>query len=415
MELYCCNSIKVKVKVKVKVLLLIVVGILFLIRSADGRPVNSEVTYDAKDGILNGDEIKIASNNEGYTGGVGFVDFGDVGTSVSWSVDIPTTGLYEVAVRYASIADRGPLDLFVNNIKLDSFEIKKVADDWDEWDIETIRVYIIATGENQNLKILASEIQGPNVDKIIIKPAMPICKDFNGKKNQCKKNADTIFCQWKKNMNKCTLSPLCTSINGTNNRKKKKCNRNPRNCNFDVVTGCENNNNDVDVTLGPSQAPEPIPELDPVRPTIVPSTVVFESGIKYYRNRFVSSPNGKYQVGLDSNGKLVMKDGNNSIIWELEDKYGKTISNVQTAAMQTDGNLVLRLATTSNTAVWNSETSKNGGAEFHIDDGGQLSIMFKGTALWIDGLPRGTYNTGTVSRDLEFPVRGYFYYAVSPS
>jgi hypothetical protein len=405
MELLCCYSIKFKV-------LFLIVGILFLTRSADGRPVNSEVTYDANDGILDGDGIKIADNNEGYTGGVGFVDFGDVGTSVSWSVDIPTTGFYDVAIRYASIADRGPLDLIVNNIKLDSFEIKKVADGWDEWDIETIKVYITAIGEDQNLKILASQIQGPNVDKIIIKPVLPICKDFNGEKNQCKKNADTMFCKWNNNKNKCIVSPLCTSITGTNNRKKKKCNKNPRNCKFDVVAGCKNID-DVDVTVGPTQAPEPIPELDLVRPIIVPSTVVFRSGEKYVGNQFVSSPNGRYQVGLDSNGKLVMKEGNDSIIWVLQDKYGTTISDVHTVAMQLDGNLVFRLA--DRTAVWNSETSRNDGAEFHIDNGGQLSIMFKGIALWIDGLPRGIYSTGvTVSPDLIFPVRGYFYYAVSP-
>lgn len=411
MVLLCCFSIKVKV-------LFLIVGIIFLIRSADGRPVNSEVTYDANDGILDGDGIKMANNNEGYTGGEGFVDFGDVGTSVSWSVDIPTTGFYDVAIRYASVADRGPLDLIVNNIKLGSFEIEKVADDWDEWDIETIKVYIPATGEDQNLKIIASQIQGPNVDKIIIKPDLTICKDFNGEKNQCKKNADTIFCQWKNRKNKCIVSPLCTSINGTNNRKKKKCNKNPRNCKFDVVAGCKNND-DVDVSLCPplcpTQAPEPIPEEDPVLPIIVNSTVVFRSGQKYLGNQFVSSPNGKYQVGLDSDGKLVMKEGKNNI-WELEDKYGTVISDVHTVAMQSDGNLVLRPADKDKKAIWNSETSKNYGAEFHIDDGGQLSIMFENTALWIDGLPRGIYSpVVTVSPDLEFPVRGYFYYAVSPS
>lgn len=79
--------------------------------------------------------------------------------------------------------------------------------------------------------------------------------------------------------------------------------------------------------------------------------------------------------------------------------------------MQKDGNMVLK--TFSNKIMWNSETSKNPGAEFLIDDGGQLSINFQGTSLWIDGLPRGMY-TGPSSSDFNFPVRGFFYYAWYP-
>lgn len=389
--------------------LFLIVGIVFL-KSADGRPVNSEIVYDATDGILDGQGIMVASNHEGYTGDVGFVDFGGIGTSVSWLVDIAATGFYKVAIRYASTVDRGPLDLVVDGIELGSYKIKKVADNWVEWKIETIKVYITA-GENQNIKILASHTPGPNVDKIIIVPDYG-CKNFQGKE-KCKEHVSTIFCKWKSKKNKCIESSPCTSITGTEKRAKRRCKKNPRSCIFDKATGCTNNNDDV--SLGPSQAPPPDsvrPTVRPtVRPIVRPSTRVLASNQKLFeRNNFISSPNGKYEVGLDSEGKLVMREGGRNI-WVLQDKKGNYISNVAVAGMQIDGNLVLR--TSSREAVWDSETSNNYGSEFYIDDGGRLSIIFEGTLLWIDGLPLGTY-TGASSADLTFPVRGFFYYAWYP-
>jgi len=126
----------------------------------------------------------------------------------------------------------------------------------------------------------------------------------------------------------------------------------------------------------------------------------------------VYSPNGLYNVGLSSNGQLIIRKGqSNEKVWTLMDKHGEEISNVSRMYMQSDGNLVLK--TSSNKGLWSSETSKNNGSEFFIDDGGQLSIDFQGTSLWIDGIPRNVY-TGPSSSDLSFPLRGFFYYAWYP-
>jgi hypothetical protein len=127
------------------------------------------------------------------------------------------------------------------------------------------------------------------------------------------------------------------------------------------------------------------------------------------RGEFTTSPNGQYQIGLNDNGMLVMLEGTREV-WRLQDKDKNDIVGIFRAFMQSDGNLVLR--DTSLRALWNSETSNNAGSTLEIDNGGQVSVVFQGTVLWLDGIPRGVY-TGASPRNLElaFPVRGMFYYA----
>jgi len=618
-----------------------------------------EVTFLAKDGILDGS--KIDSNNDGYTGN-GFIDFGGVGSSASWLVDIPTTGFYEVTVRYASKSDRGPMDLLLDNIKIGNFEIKKVANNWSTWNEETIKVRIDA-GSNRIMKILASVIQGPNVDKMTIKLLSPTTPDEPVQnsdykvilgENEClekgvfrqsqsgifevgfnqsgylvlrRKGSSEVLWSLKASEEKvpskiCMANdgnlvielltgsqPICdTKSKGINERnfsfrfginnsggiavfldsenllwtgglgndqpveptqvpippptraptfvptrvptplptsrvatqdptpsknqdnnnvqykkvlshndyfgKEKKNFGQSDSGEFEVgVNGNENlvvrrsgtssdvvwvlkDSNGIDVigdrlylqrdgnlvmrtednsavwtsktagtrtdysfginncggiaafrtsnpigliwtggiqencgdsspyqspTLAPVSRPVVSPTLSPVvipkptpgsnQPTRKPQSVVLATnGRILERGQFVSSPNGEYNVGLNSNGNLIVREGNNKV-WTLMDKNREEIKNISRMYMQSDGNLVLK--TSSNKLLWNSETSRNLGAEFLIDDGGQLSINFKGASLWIDGLPRKTY-TGPSSSDLDFPARGFFYYAWYP-
>jgi hypothetical protein len=656
-------------------LLSLLIGITVFSRSANSETIGDnifekatnvdftqEVTFLAKDGILDGS--KIAFSNNGYTGN-GFIDFGGVGTSVSWLVDIPITGFYEVTIRYASKSDRGPMDLLIDNFKIGTFEIKKVANNWNTWNEETSKVRMDA-GSNRILKILASVIQGPNVDKMTIKLLRPVTPDepvqnFDYKvilgENEClergvfhqsesgifevgfdqsgylvlrrkyssevlwslkasEENIPSKVCMandgnlvielttgnqpicdtkssgiyernfgfhfginnsggiavfldsnnllWigglgndqpveptqvpipaptraptfvpthvptllptsreatqdptpfrnqdnedfqykkvlsqnnyfgkeKKNFGQNDSGEFEVGLNGNGNlvvRRRgttsdvvwvlkdsngidvigdkfylqndgnlvirtedniavwtsKTADSNGRtgysfginNCGGIGVFrssnptgliwtgGIQENCGDLAPQESPTQAPVrgPVarPTLSPVaipkptpdsnRPTRKPQSVVLATnGRILERGRFVSSPNGEYNVGLNSNGQLVVRGGNNNDnVWTLMDKNREKISNISRMYMQSDGNLVLK--TSSNKLLWNSETSNNLGAEFLIDDGGQLSINFKGASLWIDGLPRKIY-TGPSSSDLNFPVRGFFYYAVS--
>ncbi len=616
-----------------------------------------EITLLAKDGILDGSQF--AFNNNGYTGN-GFVDFGGVGTSASWMVDIPISGFYEVTIRYASKSDRGPLDLLVDGAKVGIFEIKKVANNWNTWQDETIKVQINA-GNNRMLKLHASNIQGPNVDKMTIKYMEPVDKpvdDFDYKvildENEClqkgefqesesgvfevgfererlvlrRKDNSQVLWSLKAGASEVSPSKICLKSDGSlvpepNSENQEICDtRSPsiydRNFSFRfgindsgkiavfldsknvLWTGGVGSGGPVEPTHVPTAVPTPGPTWAPTfNPTLVPtlrptpkgatpaptpsstpgnndsqykkvlsendylgrdksnfgqsnsgeyevgvdgygnlvvrrrgnvvwilkhSNGIYVVGDRFYlqndgnlvmrdangkavwtsktalskgrygyslginncggiaifhtssstdlvwtgglqdscedlapqespalspvggpdavptkspvqspvvipkptpdarystvlasndrileRGIFVSSPNGQYSVGLNTDGQLIVQQGN-SKVWTLMDKNGEKISNVSRMYMQADGNLVLK--TSSNKSMWNSETSKNNGATFRIDDAGQLSINFEGAALWIDGLPRRVYS-GPSSSDLVFPLRGFFYYAVS--
>jgi hypothetical protein len=654
-------------------LLPLLIGIIFT------RSVAQEVTLSAEDAILEGSEI--AANSNGYTGN-GFIDFGGVGSSASWLVDIPIEGFYEVTIRYASRADRGPMDLKIDEIKVGSFEIKKVANNWDTWKDETMNVRIDA-GSNRKLKLLASVKKGPNVDKITIKqvqtPIPPdeplhddiyrvilhenecldrgvfeesesgifevgfeksgdlvlrrkassevlwslkvseedtpskICMKNDGSlvvrpifsdESNCDENTTGVIYErnfgfrfginnsgviavfldeptnliWTGGLgtsvqpiqptqkpiptptfaptnvptqapttqlpipspttqlpipsptpaptfaptNKPTQAPTISSFqyikvlseNNYFGRERGNFGQSDsgefevglnRNGNFvvrrsgnsfDVIWTLKDANgmdvvgdklymqNDGNLVMrnedkkavwtsktangrkgysiginncggiavfhspsstglvwtggilqggcgdtmpqeSPSLAPvrdptkrptlspaaTPKPSFDSNRPTSKPYSVVLASNDRVLeRGRFVYSPNRLYNVGLSSNGQLIIRKGqNNEKVWTLMDKNGEEISNVSRMYMQSDGNLVLK--TSSNKGLWSSETSKNNGSEFFIDDGGQLSIDSQGTSLWIDGIPRNVY-TGPSSSDLNFPLRGFFYYAV---
>ena len=607
-----------------------------------------EIMLSAKDSILYGS--KKASNNDGYTGD-GFIDFGGVGTSASWLLDIPITGSYLVTVRYASKNDRGPLDLFIDDELIGAFQIKKVANDWNTWKDETIKVHIDA-GSNRLLKIKASNIQGPNVDMLEIKMMSPIdsvykillrekqcldqgvflesesgqfevgldqlgflvvrrratsevlwsyevsrdntnlriCLESDGNLVIQPPSDSALICNTKPKaiyersfgfhfgindnggiavfldsnnvlwtggldselsveptavhtpfrfptltptriptfpptFREITQVPSVTNQSNTGYEYKEVLSQNnyfergdknfgqsdsgefevglnedgnlivrKREITSDVLWILKDSNgrniacdrfymqNDGNLVMRsedrtvvwtsktadssarttfsfginncggiavfhspnpsvviwtggnqdhcrnttPQQIPTPAPALLPTlshtlspkptqessRPTSQPYSVVLASNDRLLdRGRFTSSPNGQYSVGLNSEGQLIIRRGDdNERVWTLMDKNRKTISDIDRMYMQTDGNMVLK--TSSNKALWNSETSKNSGAEFRIDDGGQLSINFQGASLWIDGLPREIY-TGPSSLDLNFPLRGFFYYAVS--
>lgn len=160
---------------------------------------------------------------------------------------------------------------------------------------------------------------------------------------------------------------------------------------------------------GPTRVPTSGP---PSSPSVLPSTVVIKSNDNVGRNVFRHSPNGRYCLGLDGSGILTLRDGTDTV-WQLRDQEGNLVTGVSKAFVQTDGNLVLRDSTGK--GLWASQTSLNYGATLQVDDGGRVAIVFQGTPLWMDGIPRGRYVNGSPSsRDLVFPVRGAFYYGWYP-
>jgi hypothetical protein len=151
--------------------------------------------------------------------------------------------------------------------------------------------------------------------------------------------------------------------------------------------------------------------IDAVRPILNRNTIDFEESVvlnprqSLPKGRFASSPSGNYKVGLSRAGNLIFQDSGDRTIWDA-----KVFGGVE-AYMQPDGNFVVR--DSSRRLIWTTHTSGNDGARLVIDDGGRLSVVLRSTPIWMEGIPRGKY-TGPPSADLQYPLRGIFYYPWYP-
>jgi hypothetical protein len=147
--------------------------------------------------------------------------------------------------------------------------------------------------------------------------------------------------------------------------------------------------------------------------TVADNEHVAESVILYpnenlERGVFRSSPNGRYQAGLSETGDFVLLNADqNDHIWSAG------ISGGVRAHMQTDGNLVVRDA--SNKGIWSTNTHTYPASKLVIDDFGQVALKFGLDRLWFSGVPRSYYHYRVTPDELEFPVRGTFYYPWYPS
>jgi hypothetical protein len=137
----------------------------------------------------------------------------------------------------------------------------------------------------------------------------------------------------------------------------------------------------------------------------------FQHSIVIGSNKFlergdnVSSPSGEFNVHFNGAGDLVLDDQNGNVVWSAD------VSGGLKCFMQPDGNLIIRNSIM--TVLWTSHTSINEGAYLIVDDGGRLSVVLGSSTVWMAGLPRGEY-TGPSSPDLQFPIRGIFYYPWYP-
>lgn len=113
-----------------------------------------------------------------------------------------------------------------------------------------------------------------------------------------------------------------------------------------------------------------------------------------------------------------------AVIWRVNSGNIMNINATATTTlfMQSDGNVVLRAA--NFTTLWTTNSGKNWGAYLILDNDGQVAIVLDEegpngediiTRLWYDGRPKGFYpKTPPTRQNLEFPVRGIFYYPWFP-
>jgi hypothetical protein len=143
----------------------------------------------------------------------------------------------------------------------------------------------------------------------------------------------------------------------------------------------------------------------------VPESVVLLPGEYLNPGQYRNSPGNKFRAGLSTSGDFIVQDlqmnpdGSPLVIWSAEVTDGARLN------MQSDGNVVLR--DESGNRLWDSNTQDYPTARLVVDDGGQLALKDGSTCLWLGGLPRDFYNFSRPS-DMEFPIRGTFYYPWYP-
>jgi hypothetical protein len=93
---------------------------------------------------------------------------------------------------------------------------------------------------------------------------------------------------------------------------------------------------------------------------------------------FIPSPSGAFRFGIDSSGKLLLKDRNSNPVWSAGVQGGEC------CYMQGDGNMVLR--NSNRQSIWDTDTFGNDGAGFTLDDKGRAAIVRGGTVLWTAGV-----------------------------
>jgi hypothetical protein len=106
------------------------------------------------------------------------------------------------------------------------------------------------------------------------------------------------------------------------------------------------------------------------------STPSLPAGTFLQANQSLSSPNGQYQLIMQTDGNLVEYGPGRQVIWNA-----MTDGNSGAyATMQSDGNFVVYSA--AGTALWNSHTDGNPGASLVLEDGGTLEIVYQGRVIW---------------------------------
>jgi len=162
-------------------------------------------------------------------------------------------------------------------------------------------------------------------------------------------------------------------------------------------------------TDSPTSQPTPAITLPPTNDEF--SRVVIEPDRRLNQGDYVFSPNGRYRVGLTNIGDLELVDtATDELIWNAN------ITGGYRCFMQGDGNCIIR--DENGQGLWSTKTSKNYDSQLVLDNGGMLGILYNSSYLWIQGVPRETFDDSTIgvpsANDIQFPIRGAFYYPWYP-
>ncbi|MGY4800560.1 carbohydrate-binding protein [Teichococcus aerofrigidensis] len=141
--------------------------------AAPPQPQEPYVFLEAEAAALVG--ARVVTENRNQSGA--FVDYdGTADQSITWTVEAPQAGIYEIGVRYALAAGKGdrPLALAVNEAPLGALSFPGFSNAAEsEWRFQTTTVEL-QQGDN-TIRLTAPNAVGPNVDQLRVatSPAQP--------------------------------------------------------------------------------------------------------------------------------------------------------------------------------------------------------------------------------------------------
>ncbi|WP_394775590.1 M12 family metallopeptidase [Flavobacterium sp.] len=100
----------------------------------------------------------------------------------------------------------------------------------------------------------------------------------------------------------------------------------------------------------------------------------------------VKSPNGKYELHFFNNGSLSIIDlTTNTFVWDVGNH--STYNKQTSCHLDANGNLIIRGARThtlgaTKYTAWSSNTSEFPGAKLHLQDDGNLVLIYNGLIKW---------------------------------
>ncbi|NRB58225.1 MAG: carbohydrate-binding protein, partial [Salinicola sp.] len=137
--------------------------------------------YEAETATLAGGAIVVpATQSDRDASGTGFVDFvGSGDQSITWSVDVEQSGIYEVAFRYSLTtgkADR-PLGLTVNGVSYPTVNFPAESQTVSDWIYQTVEMNL--TQGSNTITVTAPNGVGPDIDSLEV-PDEPSAVPSNG-------------------------------------------------------------------------------------------------------------------------------------------------------------------------------------------------------------------------------------------
>jgi hypothetical protein len=120
------------------------------------------VYYDVDNAVSN--KVLITKDHAGYHGS-GYADFQGQGAYLLWVVDAPSTGNYEITVRYAAGSTR-EANVILDGVKEGTFHFINTGS-WNKWRAETI-ILPLKKGQH-SLTVFAEKSAGPNIDRLSLR------------------------------------------------------------------------------------------------------------------------------------------------------------------------------------------------------------------------------------------------------